>query len=171
MRSSRRTWSMMSSRAVSAGARCTSVTVEPRRASSSASSVALSPPPIDDDVPPAELVGVRLDLVRHVASERTIRCRGQLLTGTAGGDDECPPVHPHSVSELHEPRLGVDTRDRRSTPQPRPEDRRRVLQRLARVRPSAKRPAATLRTEWWISVSWPPGSPAASNTTVSSWMS
>ena len=58
-----------------------------------------------DDVEPGELVRARLDLVRDVASERTVRRRGQLLTGTAGGDDERPAVHPHAIGELDEPRL------------------------------------------------------------------
>ena len=105
MRGSRRTWSTMSSRAVSAGR---AVHELHRRARSGElerverGAVAAAD---DDDVAPGELVRARLDQVRHVASERTVRCRGQLLTGTAGGDDECPAVHPRAVSELDQPRL------------------------------------------------------------------
>ena len=79
MRCSRRTWSMMSSRAVSA---CRSVHELHRRAASGElervqrGAVTAAD---HDDVEPGELVRARLDLVRDVAAERTVRRRGQLL--------------------------------------------------------------------------------------------
>ena len=130
---------------------------EPARASSRASSVALSPPPMTTTSRPAKRSRAGFQLVRDVAAEGAVGRRRQLLAARAHRQDEHVGVQP--VAAGVDPTLdGVDARRRRATARSRePRIAADPSSASRSAGPSAKRPAATLRTEWGISASWPPG--------------
>ena len=128
----------------------------PRTPETTRPAVALSPPPTTTTGRPAKAVGVALDLIGHVSSERPVGRHREALGAGAGRDEHALPARPVDRPR-GSTRPGGRPWSRSVRVEPRsPSGSAAVCNPACTARPSAYQPVATLRTEWVISVNWPP---------------